>query len=179
MHHVTAQLIRLLTEAQPIELRGDEGKKGPRYKIGQRRILQDKADLLFSVAVYQEEDRDQMAEIIKPAVGSRAGLPMGHLQYESGDKDASGVSAMIYVGDEGVAAQAIFWHDTDHPWSERAENHFAEASSLGLGEQWTNSLLHYLRGEPAVESITLTYEEWQTMQLNTTLREYTDNLDDA
>ena len=174
LQHVTAQLIRLLTEAQPIVLVGDEDKKSPHFKTGQRRILEDRKNLHFSVAMYEEDDREHMAEMIEPTVGGHAGLPMGHVQYESGEENGPGVSAMIYVGDEGITAQAIFRHDTQNPMSERAENHLGEASILGLGEQWAGSLLSYLRGEePSAIPHVVPYEDWQIFRINDSLRDYT------
>jgi hypothetical protein len=178
LHLATARLIRVLTEAEPDVLLGDEAKSGRRRLTGQMRTLENKADKFLSVAVYTEGDRNRMTEIVGRRINHDTGKLIGHLAIDSGEENGSGIAAAIYVGDKGIVANASFRHDPEEPGYAEAEERLDEATALGLGKQWTLSLLAEVRDQEQVPFI-VPYDGFQTSHLNVLLATYVSSVDDA
>jgi hypothetical protein len=163
----TANLLRTLTASRSArKLFGDEEYRAHDI-IGRRRMLMRDDSYLLSVAAYQDDEIGHMAEIINPVLGSEMRPPaVGHVQFTHASNRTT-MAGALYVSEQQVIAKLDIHFDNEDLLSQAAQESFATASDLGLGELWTNALLARYRNEQLNNSVALKHP--QILMLNTTL----------
>jgi hypothetical protein len=96
-----------------------------------------KDDLSVSVALYSDDGRYSVKELIKDQLDAE-GLPLGHVVLTK-ENDSCEVAATMYVFDSGdIAARLECGTDVDEILSEDSQACYELLESVGLGSAWVN-----------------------------------------